>query len=203
MRLNLVTGPASEPLSLAEAKAQLVVDADVTADDALITSQIVAARMRAELETNRAFISQVWEVSFDAGFPPLIEVPRPPLITVDAITYVDEAGVSRVMDPSKYQVDAPAGPYAERGRIAPVYGETWPVTRPETFNAVVVRFTAGYGATAASVPEAIKAAMRLIVGHLYANREDVLVTPLATQLVALPIGASNLLVPFKSRPVRC
>ena len=58
MSLQLITPPAIEPVTLAEAKAHLKVD--TTDDDTLITSLIAAARARAEWHTRRAFITQGW-----------------------------------------------------------------------------------------------------------------------------------------------
>ena len=55
MPLQLVTPPAEEPVSLAEARLHLRVD--FTDDDALITSLIAAARQAAETLTGRQFVT--------------------------------------------------------------------------------------------------------------------------------------------------
>ena len=57
-------------------------------------------------------------------------------------------------------------------------------------NAVTITFVAGYGA-ADQVPDEAKHAIKLILGHLYENREDVSTAPLR----AIPQGARNLLWP--------
>jgi hypothetical protein len=58
MRLRLTTAPASEPVTLAEAKDYARVD---TSDsDTLITSLIKVARRRVESETGLALITQTW-----------------------------------------------------------------------------------------------------------------------------------------------
>ena len=64
MPLNLITPPAVEPVTLADAKAHLKVD--TTDDDALITALITAARARAEWHTGRALITQSWTLWLDA-----------------------------------------------------------------------------------------------------------------------------------------
>ena len=53
-----LTPPAAEPLTLAEAKLHLRVDADITDDDSLITALIVTARQQAEHRTGRSLVSQ-------------------------------------------------------------------------------------------------------------------------------------------------
>jgi uncharacterized phiE125 gp8 family phage protein len=96
----------------------------------------------------------------------------PPLISVSSINYVDANGVTPTLwAATKYIVDAPEGDHAQRGRITLAYGETWPVTR-DIANAVTVQFIAGYGA-AAAVPQGIKQAMLLMIGHWYEHRESV------------------------------
>lgn len=170
--LTLVAPPTAEPVTLAEAKAQLKVDA--SADDALITSLITAARQQAEetgafgFSHGRALVTQTLALFLD-GFPDAdgaIEVPRPPLASVTSITYVDTAGTTQTLASSDYTVDAKSKP----GRVAPAFGKSWPATR-DVINAVTVTFDAGYG-TAAAVPESIKREIKALLVHLYERREE-------------------------------
>lgn len=167
MALSLTTPPTAEPLSLEEAKqyARVVIDDE----DGLLEGLIVAAREYLEALTGRAFIDQVWTLTLE-GFPHdgVIVLPRPPLRSVTSIAYIDAAGVTQSwVSVSGYQVQAPAGPYAERGRVKPAYGTAAPAARHDTFNAVTVVFRAGYGTGASDVPKPIKLAIGLLVRHLY------------------------------------
>jgi uncharacterized phiE125 gp8 family phage protein len=193
MALKLITAAGTEPLTLAQAKLHLRVTA--SDEDTLVTALITAAREQAEAYTRRRFITQTWDYFRDA-FPlgykypcdeEKIFVPQPPLQSVTSLKYFDTTGVEQTLATSKYLVDASSEP----GRIAPAYGETWPCTR-EQMNAVTVRFVCGYGA-AVAVPSSIAAAMLLIIGHLYENREST--TP--DQQMELPLGAESLLAPYR------
>ena len=185
--LTRVTGPAKEPLTLEEAKAHLRVQN--AAGDALIGRLIKAARHWAETYTARALITQTWELGLDRFPVGEIEVPRPPLKSVESITYIDSVGGTQVLAAGKYRVDADSEP----GRITPVQGGAWPTTRAVT-TAVTVRFTAGYGAAGSHVPEDIRQAMLLLVGSFYEHREDIVVGETA---VRLPRGAEALLNPYR------
>ncbi len=66
MPLILTAGPSVEPVSLAEAKAHCRVDG--TAEDTLIASLIVAARMHVERALDAALIAQGWSLYLD-GWP--------------------------------------------------------------------------------------------------------------------------------------
>lgn len=168
MGLTLVTAPAAEPITLDEAKLHLRVT--VAAQDALITSHIVAARQYVEQFTNRALIEQTWKLFLDE-FPSsgVIYLPRSPLRSIVAATYVDTAGVTRTLAADQYVVDVACTP----GRIYLAYEKSWPSARAVR-DAVQVEFKAGFGTTAAAVPDGIKAAMKLIVGDLFENRERVI-----------------------------
>ena len=61
--LVIHTEPASEPITLAEAKAYLRVDS--SGDDALITSLIVSARKLCEEHMQRAIMSQTLQLFLD------------------------------------------------------------------------------------------------------------------------------------------
>ena len=165
MSLALVTPPAAEPVTLAEAKAHLKVD--TTADDTLITSLVTAARARAEWHTGRAFVTQSWTLWLDA-WPEsgLIEIPLPPLQSVTQVKTYALDDTPSVLGPSVYHVDGASAPARLAGKI-----DFAPPANLRAVNAVEITFTAGYVA-ASAVPWPIKQAILQIVADLYANRGD-------------------------------
>lgn len=190
--LTLITAPTVEPLDLAEAKAHLRVD--VTADDALIDSLITAAREHVEAVTGRALTTQVWELFLDA-FPTdeeFIEIPKAPLSSLQDVSYVDaDTGTTVAATLADFTTLAPVGERAGRGSVGPGPGKAWPTNVSTAPLSARIRFVAGYGA-ASAVPAGIKAAILLIVGDLYANRE----ARLAGNLSDNPT-VERLLFPFK------
>lgn len=191
---SLVTAPAVEPVTLTEAKLHCRVDH--ASDDDLITALIVAARQHAEAVTNRALITQTWDLRLDRFPHAAIALIKPPVASVTSITYVASDGTSTVWDAANYDTDLPAGTWAQCGRIVPAYGEAFPATRDEP-NAVIVRCVHGYG-LAADVPSPIKAAILLLVGHWYETREAVSVS-IGANVQVVPMAVDALLSPFKIR----
>jgi len=180
------------------ANASLGADAPTTntTSDPELLSWITAARQYCETFTHRALVSQTWDLAQDVfpnGFESLW-IPKPPLVSVTSVSYVDQPGVTQTWSASLYTVDAPAGPWARQGRIVPTYLQIYPVTRAIE-NAVTVRFVAGYGA-AASVPAPIKVAMKLLIGHWWVNREAGALVRASADI--LPFGVVELLYPFKA-----
>lgn len=126
------------------------------------------------------------------GMRPIV-VPKPPLVSVTSITYVDTNGAPQTWDPSLYTVDAPTGDFAEPGRIYPNYGTVYPVTRAQPA-AVTIRFVAGY-ATSALVPQPIKSAMKLLIAEWYAQREAGIIMRGSSDVI--PFGVDVLLGPYR------
>lgn len=157
--------PASEPVTLVEAKLHLKVEN--TADDDLITSLIKTARQWCEGYQNRSYITRTITLKTDR-FPNVFRLPRPQLLTVTSIKYIDLNGVQQTLAASVYDLDL----YSQPGRVALAYNQSWPSIRGD-INSVEVIYTAGYGATAANVPDNIKAAIKLLVAHLYEHRSAV------------------------------
>jgi uncharacterized phiE125 gp8 family phage protein len=180
MGWKTTTPPAAEPITLAEAKLHLRVDHDD--EDTFITSLITAAREYCEGFQNRAFITQTITLTLDE-FPCEFVVPQPPLKSVTSIKYIDVNGVQQTLAASVYKVDTQSEP----GRIVPAYNQSWPGIRGD-INSVEVIYEAGYGA-AAAVPERIKAAIKLLVGHYYVNRQET--TAIKTENI--PMGIESLL----------
>jgi uncharacterized phiE125 gp8 family phage protein len=167
LMLNLASAPASEPVSLAEAKTHMRIDH--SDDDTYITALIPAARKRIEQVTRRALIDQTWEMHLN-WFPDLIEVPRPPLSSVTSITYLDDNGASQTLASSVYTVDTDSQP----GRIYEAYDQSWPTTYAVP-KAIKVTFVAGYGSASSDVPADLVQAVKILVAHWYENREPVAV----------------------------
>jgi uncharacterized phiE125 gp8 family phage protein len=167
--LTRFTAPAVEPVTLAEAKVQCRVDG--TDEDAYISSLITAAREYVENVLDLSLITQVWEARYDCF--PLWEIilPRPPMQAATVtVVYRDEAGANNTITSAAnaFQVDA----YATPGRIYPLYEGVWPAVRGDE-NSVTVRWTAGYGASGASVPATVKSLIMLLVAHWYEMRQPV------------------------------
>jgi len=158
MSIKRISQPSSEPVTLAEVKAQLSIDTADTLVDAIITRRITEARQWAENYIGRAIIQCTWEIVLDE-FPHEIELAYSPAISVTSVIYTDPAGATQTVDPLDYYLDTDSIP----NWILPAYGKDWPATLP-TANAVRARYISGY-ADAASVPGPIKEAIMLIVGH--------------------------------------
>lgn len=174
-RIETVTAPAVEPVSASEAKAHCRVE--ISDDDSLITALIVAARQVVESRVQRALVTQTLDLTLEY-FPwdnRRIVIPNPPLQSVTTLKYYDGEGTLQTWDSANYRVLT-----GTPGQIVPAYNVDWPSIRdmPE---AVVIRYVAGYG-VAANVPQSLKQAILLLVGHWYENREAANINAAATEL---------------------
>ena len=61
------------------------------------------------------------------------------------------------------------------------YGESWPSFTPYPTGAVRIQFTAGYN-DIANVPQMVKQAILLLVGHWYENREATLAGTISREI---------------------
>jgi len=165
MEWKVTTAPASEPVTLAEAKLYLRVDS--SADDDLITELIKTARQWCEGYQNRAYIQQTITAYRDA-FASQMPLPMPPLVSVTTIKYYDTAGVQQTLDSGYYDVDTTTEP----GRIILGHSDSWPTVRGHHHDIEII-YLAGYGDETTDVPEYVKSAMKFLIGHLYEHREMV------------------------------
>ena len=163
--LTQLSPPAAEPLTLADAKPHLRVDADITEDDGLIAALIVTARQQAEHRTGRALVTQQWRLGLDRFADDSMDLPLPKLQSVQSVTYLDADGVRQTLAGAEYDVVTDE----LVGRLLPAFGKTWPDCRIRP-GSVQVSYTCGYGA-ASDVPQSIKAWMLLAIGAWYENRE--------------------------------
>ena len=163
MTAALITPPAVEPVSLADAKAHLRLD--TTDDDQLITASITAARIHVEALTRRLLIEQGWRVYLDA-WPKqrIVTITVAPLIAVDSLTVYDPTGAPIVVGPDDYEVDTIAVP----GRL--FLSSPLPVLVGRAVNGIEIDVTAGYGPTSIDVPAPLRQAIMMLVAHWYEHR---------------------------------
>jgi uncharacterized phiE125 gp8 family phage protein len=183
--IQVVTPPASEPLTLAEVKEFLRVDH--SDDDATLAIFIAAARQLCESYTRLALMPTTFEEYFD-DFPTYsgdykdeIHLSRSPVSAVTYVKYIDGNETTITANAADYKTDLISRP----ARISPDNG--WFGTY-ETINAVFIRYVAGF-ADAASVPAPLKHGMLLIIGDMYENRTD--------SVKRLPTAAEYLWNPYR------
>ena len=125
-----------------------------------------------------------WPVSGWATSQTPVRIPLTPVTAITSITYVDQSGTIQTLDPAKYVTDLDARP----ARIAPAYGQTWPLIRDQ-IGAIKITFTAG----AAAPPSDLVAAMKLLIGHWYENPN----AAFSKDSVEMPLGVRALLAAYR------
>ena len=173
MSCVLVTDSSVYPITTAEAKSHLNIDH--SDDDTLIDTYIAAATEYVEDYVNRELAQRTWDYSFDKFPVDEISLPKHPVLSVSSITYTDRTAspITQTVLTSVYDVDLGGSP----ADIYLKYGQTWPTASYER-NSITVRFVTGFAGVGspvdyrAGIPQAIRAAIKLMVGDLYLNRES-------------------------------
>jgi uncharacterized phiE125 gp8 family phage protein len=183
----LLTPPAVEPVTLADAKVYLRVAIDD--DDAVIAALISAARSHIEAQTKRALITQTWRLIRDC-WPPdgRIAVVPAPLRSVAAARVYDAGGSAHAIDTGVFVADKAAAP-------AVLSFVPWTLTEPGRVTAgVEIDVEVGYGGAPANVPESLRQALLLLVAHWYENRGMIAI---GQTVAVLPMAVAALIAPYR------
>jgi len=174
-------------VTLSEVKKHLRLTTDD--DDSLVDDYIAAAVSYCEEQVSgsRSFMSQTWDWKIHDWTGNSFEIPRPPLQSLTHIKYYDEdksTGLT-VLSSTNYIVHVP---YKLPGSVElhPLVGD-WP-TVADRADAIQIRFVSGW--QSGQEPNEIKQAIKMLVGHWYSNREDVLVGTISKPIAH---GVSSLL----------
>jgi len=161
--IRRVTAPATLPVTLTEAKAQCRVDH--SDEDTYIESLIrrAVALFDGEGELGRAMITQTWAQWVDQA-PGWVRLKMSPFIALTSVQYYDDAGVLHTATLSDFETRL-QGDFVI---CKPKEGFEWPAADARQ-DAIKITYTAGFG-TAADVPETVKHAILLAVGHWYERR---------------------------------
>jgi uncharacterized phiE125 gp8 family phage protein len=187
MALVMTSGPAVEPLSLAEAKAHLRIDSSV--EDLLISSLITTSRLHIETALSLALVSQTWSYFIDA-LPPsaTITLPLHPIQSVAAVRAYANDDAATILPLTSFQLDTHSKPT----RIICRETITPPISLRRA-NGIEFSIIAGFGPTPNDVPGPIRRALLLLIAHWYENRD-----PVAATASGIPAEVSDLLAPWRS-----
>lgn len=179
-----IAAPATEPISVANAKAHARIDG--TDEDTLIPVYIAAARDHVELYCGVRFAQRTGVALKCDSFDDLARLPEAPVTAVSGITYIDTDGATQTLSTDVYEL-------RDNGIEASVvlkYNQVWPAI--QAGSRITVTATIG----SATVPGAVTSALLLLFGHLYANREAVSVGAgiVATEV---PMAVTDLLSNYR------
>ncbi len=187
MALVMTSGPALEPVTVAEAKAHLRIDG--AAEDILVGSLILTSRLHIEAALGLALVTQGWTLRLDRWpLAPSVEIPMRPLQAISAARVFPASGAAAVISPDDYLVDTASAP----PRLVRK-GSAWPLPGKAAAG-IEIDFTAGYGPAVSDTPAPIRQAILLLTAHWYEHRDPIEIGSAET---ALPAALSELLLPYR------
>lgn len=181
-----VTTPAAFPITLAQVKAQSVIDyAD---DDVLLDSYIKAAVSYLDGPTGilgRAVMPQTVTQQFDS-LEVCMPLPYGSVISVTSVQYYDENGVLQPYTDFTLLKTLAGGDYLHMRGDFPKLEANNPAP-------IVVTYQAGF----TDVPQSILQAINLMVAHWYNQREAAVMTTGSGALNEIPWGVADLVAPLR------
>ncbi len=168
--LRLVTAPASEPLTLAQAKTFLRIEN--TADDEPVTRAIMAARHAAEQFLKQALLPQTWDFTQANPSASKSRLPFGPAQSITSITLTTQEGTTSTMNTANY-------------RLA-VGGFTVLFDPEICIETMTIRYVAGIGTVAADVPALIVQGMLHHIAVMMENRDGDAPLPMLSRVSYLP-----------------
>jgi len=182
--LELVDAPLITPITLTEVKAQLRVEHDD--DDTILTRLIDVAVAYTDVRgaLGQAMITQKWAQWINSNPPQNVSLILGPVQSVTAVKYYDTDGVLQTDDVNNYQVFGTDFATV----ISPKDSFAWPVSQQRS-DAIKIEYEIGYGDAITDVPQTIRHALMLLIGHWYDNREQTGVDELSN----IPFGYEEML----------
>lgn len=187
MTYVLTTPPGAEPLTLAEVKAHLRIDDGE--EDALLLSLTGTAREYLERETGLCLLAQSWRLYLD-NWPAdgIVRIAKSPVRAVQTVTVYGEGGLALDVSLEDHLLDGEGRPARLWLRHPPSPGRM--------VNGIEIDFSAGYGEAGTDVPDTLKRAMLIHVGHMFAYRG--VLSP-DQRPAGIPDGYQRLVAPFRMR----
>jgi hypothetical protein len=187
---KLISKTLTSIITLADAKAQLRIPADLTDQDTLITSCLQAAIRYAETVTDRVIAPSVFQIRIPATAATIV-LPFPDFIKVTKVEAMTGSTVGSVL----YNETGPVGTLADYLQI-----DSW--VNPAEITVLTddlpddtdyLLLTASFGMQvngAAAYPEDMLNAIKMMMTHFFNNPSEVEVGRIASKM---PVGAETIL----------
>ena len=161
---TVTTEPSVEPVTVAELKTFARITTD--AEDALLAGFITAVRQSSEEYLGLAFISQTITSVLEFWPGRVVNLPRPPLISVTGVYTIDEDDVETEYSSGNYYLNTTATP----GRLILKRSVSEPQNTDRDFGGFIIRSVHGYGTVSADVPGPFLEGVKLWAAALSAGR---------------------------------
>ena len=158
------TEPSIEPISVEDVKEFARIDG--TDEDEFIDVLISSVRRNAESYLGRAFIQQTIRLVMDFWPDGVINLPRPPLISIDKVATLDEDDDETEYSSDNYYAITESVP----GKLVIKKGSTSPTNTSRYHGGFLIEFKAGYGTYSGKVPTPIILGLKQWVAAVYEDR---------------------------------
>lgn len=196
MNLTLITAPATWPIDLDRLRDHLGepregVDGFEQEVDALVQEALATAVGMLDGdqgELGKALIAQVWQEEFERvpANGGAVQLGIGPVRGINKVEVRDVAGAWQVVDVLGFELLRSDGQYS-------LASDAWPASASYRTR-LRVTYEAGFGASAAEIPPAIRRALLLLAAHFYEFRDPVVLEGKPTEV---PISIERLLAPYK------
>lgn len=198
MKYKITTQVTEEPISLEDAMKHLRVEPFgyplCHPDEEYISSLISVSREWCEQYIRRALATQTVTLALSEFPIDGIRLPLLPIQSVTSINYLDKNNALQTFSSANYYVD-----YFD-GVIYLDEGASWPEISLRE-NSIMINYVAGYTATTGEnltpLPNPIRAAIMLMIGSFYENRQEDQLGSTKVTFNSLPMGVYNLLQPYR------
>ena len=185
---RLITDVTTQPLTLSQVKSWLNIEAACTEFDTMLTELIPVARQKVEDVTNFKLGGATLEFVFPR-FDSELWLEIATIETVESVKYYDGVNDIQTLAPELYETQLIEFPYM----ILPAFNVTYPLTYTR-HDAVIVQVVTGN-----DYPKPLLTAMKMILGHWFENRQDVIIGHGATEV---PQASQDLMNIYKLQILR-
>lgn len=200
MNYNVVSPITVYPITLDEARTHCRITPYGSPlehpDDDYVTALIGMASQWVEDYLRRSIATKTIEYYINV-FTQKIDLPFIPVQSIESIVYRNQDGDLITLATDVYRLKS----YADSAKLNLIMGQSYPQDVSSEEGSITITMVTGYtngeSPDTYPLPLPIKAAMFLIIGHLYENRQEDVLGNTRISFNSLPMGVKNLVQPYR------